>query len=369
VKIRPALVLSLAALVVLPASAHANILFDGGFETGSLSQWPVTQMCAPDRATVYSASSQPTWPAPASGSYALRFHVLNSDVSPCTPTSNPRAQILGSNLAPGDDRWETFQAYFPASFPNMSSWFLFQEDYGAPYNGSPPLGFGVHTVNGVQQMDLSRGAQYNYDTIWKMPLTKGHWYTFLVHKRFAKDSSGFVELWVDGQPQTFSNGQTRMYTQTMHSDATGSYQFYLNSYRAINTASVVDTFFDGARIGTTRADVDWGTISAPAPTPTPTPTPTGGGTGSGSPPPPIAALTAAFTYSPTNPVHRRTLVHFDGSTSQGAVAYRWSLDGYTYLSGVQPTFTFQHVGTKHVTLTVTDANGNKASVEHDVVVR
>jgi hypothetical protein len=160
----------------------------------------------------------------------------------------------------------------------------------------------------------------------------------------TSDSSGYVELWLDGAQQAFANGATRFYTNTLASDHSGSYQFFLNNYRAVNTASSSDIFFDGAKIGTARSDVDSSTNPNPA-------------------------LSASFTYSPTNPVHGQTTVQFDGRASTGAVSYDWSLDGYTHLSGATPTFKFQNAGTKHVTLTITGADGSKNSVEHDVVVQ
>ena len=69
--LRRALALSALALAV-PAGAQAATVFDGDLETGDLSQYWLKQMCAPDRATVYSASSQAAWPKPVSGKYALR---------------------------------------------------------------------------------------------------------------------------------------------------------------------------------------------------------------------------------------------------------------------------------------------------------
>ena len=136
-------------------------------------------------------------------------------MSPCTPTRDPRAQIANSASSPGafqhgQERWQRFSVYFPAGFPKFmdssssDQWFLFQEDYGAPWNGSPPISFGV--VN--DQLIAARGAQYGYDWVWSKPLQRDHWYTFIVHKRFAKDSSGFVELWLDGVQQRFSPDPT-----------------------------------------------------------------------------------------------------------------------------------------------------------------
>jgi hypothetical protein len=343
------LALLLAALTIVPASASASTVFDGNFDTGSLSQWSLKQMCDPSRATVYTASSQSTWPKPAQGTHALRFRVLNSDISPCTPTGNPRAQIAtGKILQSGREYWQSFKVLFPNAWPSTSSWQLFQEDYGAPWNGSPPLGFSTRTINGIDTMTLDRGKNHNYDRIWAKPLQRNHWYTFMVRKYMStSNSAGYVELWIDGAQQKFSNGATRMYTNTLASDYSGAYQFFLNSYRAVNTASVNEIFFDGAKIGTTRTDVETTTTS-------PTPTTT---------------LSASFTYSPTAPIAGQTTVQFDGSASTGASSYSWSLDGRTSLSGVKPTFKFMSAGTKHVTLTVTGADGAKKSVAKDIVVK
>ena len=199
--------------------------------------------------------------APAD-TYAARFNVLNSDVYPATPTANPRAQVSSSTfLAPGTTVWESWSVYFPTDFPDVPSggtnnFYLFQEDYGPPYNGSPPLGFDIANISGVQKMTLSRGAQYSYDTIWTTTLTKGQWYSFLVHKKFAMDATGFIEFWLNGVKQTFTDGSTLKNTQTMHSDATGNYQIYLNSYRLLDMWTGAVVMYHGpAKVGNTQASV------------------------------------------------------------------------------------------------------------------
>ena len=97
----------------------------------------------------------------------------------------------------------------------------------------------------------------------------------------------------------------------------------------------------------------------------------GGGTGSGTPPAP----TAAFTYSPAAPATGQA-VRFDASGSACAATpctYSWSdlpPSGGVYPlgSGAGLDFTFRVVGTKYVTLTVTDAQGQAEKVEHNVAV-
>jgi hypothetical protein len=96
----------------------------------------------------------------------------------------------------------------------------------------------------------------------------------------------------------------------------------------------------------------------------------------GSTGPPTGA--ASFTFTPSSPVTGQA-VTFDASTSTCAIApctYAWDDDGpdgsggsnWPLGSGQVMTFTFHGVGTKYVRVTMTDAAGQTATVEHDVVV-
>ncbi len=89
--------------------------------------------------------------------------------------------------------------------------------------------------------------------------------------------------------------------------------------------------------------------------------------------------TASFTYSPASPVTGQP-VTFDGTSStcpDGPCTYEWSDDGSTTRpipprwplgSGQILQFTFSEAATKYVRLVVTDATGQTATVEHNVVV-
>jgi hypothetical protein len=285
------ILIAVVGLLIAASSAQAAVTFNGDFETGDLSQWALRQSCDDD-ATVYSSESQPTWPAPAEGAYALRLsvpdnHVLSGATMVCDAAAgNPRGQLLTdrsgeTSLAPGDDKWESWWVRIPADFPLVSgrNWFVLQQDFGAPFSGSPPVaidvkdnGFGAnHFV-----MDVCHDGCLGVSTAWSGPaIQPDHWYHFVVHKVFStSDTTGMVELWLDGQPQAFVDGSTSYYTRTLHENCTctasNAYRFYLNSYRAdALSADAVTVYFDGARVGTSREDVD----SLPPPEPTPTPTP------------------------------------------------------------------------------------------------
>ncbi|MBI5542377.1 MAG: heparin lyase I family protein [Deltaproteobacteria bacterium] len=252
-------------------SSPGRLLFTGDFETGDLvRQWSQIEQCQPGRISVYSAANAPAGaPAPRQGTYAARFHVLNSDVSPCTSTDNPRAQLSTSLtlFRPGDEVWQAWSVYVPTNFPGIAcgsgscpngSWMLFQQDYGPPWDGSPSIGWDINFLGGVDSFAMGRGVQYGKDKPWHMPLVKGRWVDFLVHKKFANTVSGggFVEAWVDKQPITFSACNcTKLMTQTMHSTQS-AVGFFINSYRAKGMFEVTDLYFDAVRIGTTRQGVE-----------------------------------------------------------------------------------------------------------------
>ncbi len=246
-------------------TAAGQVIFVGDFETGNLSQWPYVERCQTDRIQVYSTANAPAGaPAPRGGKYAALFHVLDTDVAPCTSTDNPRAELDSPPLFhSGDDRWEAWSVYVPTSHPTCTncpaaSFFCFQEDYGSPFDGSPSIGWFLDLNTTPNKFSMDRGDQYNHDQPWVSNLVTGQWVDFLVHKVFSNtnDGKGLVEAWVNGAPLTFSSCNcTTLSTQTMHSTQT-ELEFYLTAYRDVGMFSSFDIYYDEARVGTTRASVE-----------------------------------------------------------------------------------------------------------------
>jgi hypothetical protein len=269
--------IAVVGLLMATSSAYGSVTFTGDFETGDLSQWNYKQYCNDD-ATTYSAESQPDWPAPAQGTYALQLsvadtHVLLGATMDCAAASgNPRGQLLADrsgpeSLGPGDDRWEAWSVLIPSDFPLVSggNWFVVQQDFGSPFSGSPPVAFDIKDDGtGANQfvMDVCHDACGGVTTAWSGPqIEPDRWYRFVVHKYFSRsDNTGTVQLWLDGERQTFANGSRRYYTRTLHANctciSTDRYRFYLNNYRADALSSdPVTVYFDGAEIGTNPWDV------------------------------------------------------------------------------------------------------------------
>jgi hypothetical protein len=222
------------------------VTWAGDFETGGLSQWQWVLAESADRLrTVTSPVRQ--------GSYAARFEVHDSDHP---GSANPRAQL---NSAPmhreGDERYIGWSTYFPSDFPSIPSgaWFVFFQFHGEPYNGSPRLGFGVSPDG---RIELRRDAVYNYDRVWSQPQQRGRWTDFTVRVKWSKDPSvGFVELWVDGARQTFSNGQTRLAMATIQSDQTGVENIATNYRKRGAIPGEVTLLHDAVKVGTSYATV------------------------------------------------------------------------------------------------------------------
>ena len=164
------------------------------------------------------------------------------------------------------------------------------------------------------------------------------------------------------------NGQPTFAAGTAHPTTVAGYALAAGSAGRSSASDGTDRGADVSNVGPQGAAPGPGGGGSPTPTPTPTTTPT----------PPPAATTATFTWSPTAP-RVNQVVHFDGSGSGCAATpcqFTWADDGPDGPGGTQwplgsgPTldFTFTGVGTKRVRLTVKDANGQQATVEHDVVV-
>jgi hypothetical protein len=242
--------------VTITASTSSGASFTGNFETGNLLQYRMVQQCTPNRVTVYSASSQPTWPTPREGTYAARFNVYDSDVYPCTPTENPRAQIGSSNyIKAGDEDWAAFSLYLPTNMPEVPShgWVILQSFYGSPGGGSGA----AHLA--LTHNESSGATQFEYPGGWRTPIVKGRWHDFMVHVKFSKDPSvGWVELWYNGVQQTFPGCNcTRFVKQTINDETTSALHSKLAFYRQAGMwPGAVAIFFDRHRVGPTRASVE-----------------------------------------------------------------------------------------------------------------
>lgn len=272
----------LASTLTVTAAAHASVVWNGNLEPGNLSQYQLgdsladKQYCTVDDAVVYSTATA-TRPPPAQGTYALQLKADNTDVYPCTPTGNPRAQVGSAPIMPdtGGVYFESWKMRVPTTFPDVpnkipgtttNAWLVTQQDHAAPFAGSPILGFGIHDKgDGVDRIDL---RNENGVIVWETPLAgkKGTWLTFTTEKKVTSTSAGYVRFWFNGVQQSFVNctaalgscvDPTRFDRATMRTGSTEAHRFYLANYRALNAIpGAVTLFFDAAKVATTKAEAE-----------------------------------------------------------------------------------------------------------------
>ena len=100
--------------------------------------------------------------------------------------------------------------------------------YGVTGQGAPLV---LRAVNGDGTLSLQANAN-GYDTnIWAMSFHTNLWQGFVLHVLLSTNPSvGYVEMWVNGVQQTFTNGATRYYVPTWD-NADGSYQDSYNKLK------------------------------------------------------------------------------------------------------------------------------------------
>jgi hypothetical protein len=245
------------------STTTGNLVWNGDLSTGTFSQYGMVQACTgPSPVQGASVVRNPVRPG---YQYSAALTVSDQSITANCPQlgsyGHPNANILSPGLfTPGDDDYIGFSTMFPTSFPSnvctpyvSGCWMQIFEYYGPPYGGSAPVALDVWG-NHLEMWS-------HYGTIWRAPtnFVKGTWQDFVVHVHASTSAStGFVELWYNGVPQKFSNGQTRYYEATLQSgvnwNGRSANRVFLDQYRGANPALGTVTLYDtAAKVGTTYA--------------------------------------------------------------------------------------------------------------------
>lgn len=170
------------------------------------------------------------------GGHSAKFDVYDSDVYPRTGDSKPRAQLgyRTKHLCEGEENWLGWSVLFPTDFPRdipSGGWMMIAEHgFGPPY-GQPPSTWTVRDGTDTQLVFSDEQDDAN-KSLWAAPITYGRWMDIVMHVHWSKSSSkGWVELWLNGERQTFENGARRQYMNTLRRDATGCGEIMLQNYR------------------------------------------------------------------------------------------------------------------------------------------
>jgi hypothetical protein len=217
--------------------------------------WFSASYDAPDPCTLWSgcqrqATNRITGDASArEGSHAGRFEVRPGDFV----NSGNRAEVVhclaGGGCvgeAAGTERWYGWSTLWPTDFNSAPTWQLFTQWHHVGNSGSPPIEL---YVNGPTiYLRTSDAAGTGHVVHWMAPLETGRWRNFLFGVRFANDTSGWVELWLDGKqvlPRTAARTMIdsgNIFKQGLYRNAT------------IDRVQVI--FHDHMRKGSARDQVD-----------------------------------------------------------------------------------------------------------------
>ena len=221
------------------------VLRSGDYNTGDLSQWSGHQSLRSYSLTTVRSPVR-------EGAFAARFEVRNGDDPLCAAgwgCYGDRAEVqMGTGETEGQERWYSWSTMIAADFPRYSTWQVISQ-WHSNADGSPPIGF--FAVNDDLVLKFHRysspGSAIDIVTPWKGSLRRGQWQDIRLHVKWSgSDSLGFVELWINGQPQAFDNGQTRRHIRNMY-PGIGNY-FKQGLYRQGGLASTGVVYHDGFRM-------------------------------------------------------------------------------------------------------------------------
>lgn len=253
-----------------PAVPLPEVSFVGDFETGNFDQWADCQNisvsstpCADYRNPTDSMRVETN--VVRQGSYAARFQVGAGD-TPAQICCGARAEVSGNNATKadeGDERWYQWSTRFQGGFPADKGWTVLSQ-WHAEEDGSPPLAIGSGPTNvsddhwgvviSTWKAPGDAGPSY---TPWSREIVPDKWNDIKLHVKWsAKDSVGYVELWVGGQRQTFDAapcaGQTRCKVRTLMPHGGGVY-FKQGYYRDPDITPLGAVYHDGFSTATSEA--------------------------------------------------------------------------------------------------------------------
>jgi hypothetical protein len=208
--------------------------------------------------------------------------VLQMTVSPQTCAYNCEQREDWDSprmIGAGASEYISIPIMVPKSFPctvgtgSPGQGVMFNEQFGAPTNGSPSNDLDVHNKSGgctafAFSGDFS-GAPGGGGQAWlgSVPAADGKWHDFIEHVVFSTSPSvGEIQLWEDGNPITFNCpnvsaagcGTTTLHYPTLIPGGTnGSNNWVqINNYRNFQSTSLTTTFYHGApAMGSSYASV------------------------------------------------------------------------------------------------------------------
>ncbi len=177
------------------------------------------------------------------------------------------------NNPPGDELWVGWRSKFTGNFGignngagsgndgNLLQFKGYPSDCGGPNIGMTLRynRLSLRTIDGAEPSDPTWPGR---DGVWmdEIPFDsttqidrKDVWTDFVIRVNFKMDSTGWIELWVNGEPQLFADGTTRYEGQTVCPGEPNIY-FKAGFYDG-NSSTDAYHWMDDPRIGTSYAEV------------------------------------------------------------------------------------------------------------------
>jgi hypothetical protein len=176
-----------------------NVVFVADYETGDFSQWGTCQSALVNGSCdgVGGDRAMKIVPAdvPGGGRFAALFTVRNGDVPEFG--GGERSEVseneAGAETREGDERWYEWSMRLPEDFRTpRGGWFIVMQWHAG--SGSPPLA--IDLSKGTVDIG-GDGTDAPRRTIG--PLRRGEWVDYVLHVKFSRSDSGFVEAWENGK--------------------------------------------------------------------------------------------------------------------------------------------------------------------------
>lgn len=213
--------------------------FVGDYQTGDFSQWWVQCKGYNGEGSKFPGSYSATVIDDPTYAKAARFEVRTGDVAPFG--GGERSEVSGggdTGGSEGDIRWYRFATKFDSTFPTDHAslgWGLTNQWHGDSSSGTPPLNWSVSTDNGqwtlLADRQSSPGGYLGKVALFSTPLDVGSWHDVQMQICWsASDSVGFVELWHNGDRQTFTDGSQTYHVRTLVPGTANPSAYYKEGY-------------------------------------------------------------------------------------------------------------------------------------------
>ena len=244
-------------------AVDASRLFNGDYSTGDFSQWPTVQTAT------YNASGTNYVPNyslslvndPVKGRVA-RYEVRSGDVPNFGGGERSEVQATQQQTGgtEGQTRWYAFSTKFDPTFSTnydgWPQWGITNQWHPTSSTGSPPFSLAL-TPGATWSLQVNpQSAPGVYlggaRSIWTVPMDRGNWHDIKMEVHYStNDTVGWIKLWHNGVPQTFTNGSDTYYCATIIPGTTSVY-YKEGLYRAAKSSTDI-VYHTGFRSATTEA--------------------------------------------------------------------------------------------------------------------